>query len=109
MKWILPKKQHLADDNNAAMANLDKYAAKVSKGKDLALLCHLLEVTGFPDHQLGEHMLHGWPVIGRPSVSHVFLRTIPRIPTSLRRSCSVDPNGQTKLFGARLGRHRTIN
>ena len=72
LRWILQKKQHLAGDNHAAMANLDEYAAKVSKGKDLALLCHLLEVTGFPDHQLGEHLVHGWPVIGRPSASHVF-------------------------------------
>ena len=36
LSWILQQKQRLFNDNLAAMANLDKDAAKVSEGKDLA-------------------------------------------------------------------------
>ena len=72
MRRILQQKQRLVNDNLAAMANLDKDAAKVSEGKDLALLRHLLDETGFPDQELKRHLLQGWPLVGKPSTSNIF-------------------------------------
>ena len=42
------------------------------KGMDLALFVELFGITKYPDAELKRHLIAGWPLVGRPTTSHVF-------------------------------------